>query len=238
MGSSSLKAKPIYFISDLHLRADQPESFQLLQQFLQQTAPISDRIYIMGDLFDYWIGDDNVNEFNSKVIAALKEASQVCKLFFLPGNRDYLVGKKFLQQTGMSLLPDPYLLTYYKQNIVLSHGDLLCRKDYLHLIYRKVSQSKFGKNLILKRPLAKRIKIAQQARKISRGNIQAKQDPVSNQYCQKLLREYNANTIIHGHTHQAYKHELNGWHRIVLGDWHDTAVVARLDRNGVELVKI
>jgi UDP-2,3-diacylglucosamine hydrolase len=232
-----------YFISDLHLSEHAIDSFELFKKFMENCAPKANNLFIMGDLFDYWIGDDDHSKFNDRVIKLIRTTSDNgCKVFFLPGNRDYLIGNVFLAKTKMKLLPDPYLLIFNNQRILLSHGDLLCRKDYLHLIYRKISQSKLGKKYSLNSSIETRRSYANKARMFSRGNKRIKTDPVTINYCEKILQKYNAKVLIHGHIHQPgnYIHEgRHAFKRVVLGDWHSTAKIASLDNFGeIRIIKL
>ena len=234
--SATVKHKDIaYFISDIHLSEKHQDSWQLFSKFMHQYAANAKSLYILGDLFDYWIGDDDRSLFNDQVITLIKSTVDLgTKVYFMPGNRDFLIGETFLQKTGMMLLPDPYVLIHKHQRIVLCHGDLLCRKDKMHQLFRKLTQNKFSKKLFLNRPLPKRRAIALKARKASRGNKVADFDPVCSKYTSKLMHKKISTIMIHGHTHQANVHQHNdtySFKRVVLGDWHSSAVIASLDCN-------
>ena len=227
--------KPIYFISDLHLSEQQPASNNLFHRFMHNQASQAQAVFILGDLFDYWIGDDDRSLFYDKVMQALRDTHKLgVKLYFMPGNRDFLIGNWFLEQTGMQRLPDPYVFIHQHQRILLTHGDLLCRQDKRHLLFRRITQSTWGKQLLLSRPLPKRRKLALRTRRLSRGNASYTTDPVSAGYTSKLMHQHQAKQLVHGHTHQAAIHHHSGSHRytrIVLSDWHDQATIATLDED-------
>lgn len=234
------------FISDLHLSANQPAITRLFLHFLTHQARQAKTLYILGDLFETWIGDDNKTRFNTTIITALEAlvASGVTT-YFMPGNRDFLIGRCFIQQTGCRYLPDPSLIDLYGQSILLTHGDSLCTLDKNYLRYRRWSRYRSLQSLFLKLPLALRQKIAHRLRRIehpitSENNDQY--DVVMSHLFQCLNQYPNSTLIIHGHTHQPCIQLIQQGSklvkRFVLSDWQDTQgnVLVALPNLSFELI--
>lgn len=155
-----------YFIADLHLAEDRPHLTQLFVDFMQHKAPQAEQLYILGDLFDFWIGDDE----NSLLIETVKTqirnlVKQGVPCYFIHGNRDFLIGKKFAQDCGLILLPTYHLIDLYGQKTLLCHGDTLCTDDVNYQRYRKKVHQKWRQWLFLHLPLKIRLKIATKIRK-------------------------------------------------------------------------
>ena len=160
--------KKTAFISDLHLDKNTPKSLELLKAFLECQRDKLDALYLLGDIFEHWIGDDAADSFQKKVITLLKSYSDHgIKLFVIVGNRDFLIGKKFVTQINASLLSDPFVANIYGQKVLLSHGDLLCTLDKAYQRMRKILQSTFGKKILLSLPVKVRQRIAENLRKKS-----------------------------------------------------------------------
>ena len=217
------------FISDLHLSADQPALTRLFLYFLQHQARKAEALYILGDLFAAWIGDDDTTPFNQQIATALAEltASGV-NTYFMPGNRDFLIGQRFIEESGCKLLADPTLITLYGIPTLLSHGDSWCTLDKRYIAFRRVTRTRFLQALFLKLPLSLRQKIAAYLRgnddhTTPPGN-QPKYDVVINEIV-SCLQHYPAQLIIHGHTHQPCIQLIQTkppLKRIVLSDWRPT----------------
>lgn len=216
------------FISDLHLDPDMPKITQLFFEFLEK-ARLAKALYILGDLFEVYIGDDDKNKFIDAVNYHLKQLTQYgLPIYFLPGNRDFLVGDNFAIQTGCKILTDPTCINLFATSTVLTHGDILCIKDKKHQLFRKITNSNFIKKIFLKLPLNFRRNIANKIRNISKTHTQRtvayKMDVESNAV-KNLLLQNDATQIIHGHTHQPNIHNFqvneHAMRRIVLGAWHD-----------------
>ncbi|WP_342220724.1 UDP-2,3-diacylglucosamine diphosphatase [Rickettsiella endosymbiont of Miltochrista miniata] len=219
------------FISDLHLSSDQSAITQLFLNFLQHQARQAEALYILGDLFETWIGDDNLSPYNQTIITALAEltASGVAA-YFMPGNRDFLIGKRFIQQTGCRYLVDPTIIDLYGSPTLLTHGDSWCTLDEDYQRYRRWSRYPFWQFLFLHLPLAWRQKIANYLR----GQEHAapptdtmKYDVVMADLLACLKHYPGTQQIIHGHTHlpsiQLVKQADNTWvKRFVLSDWNNT----------------
>ncbi|MES2998916.1 MAG: UDP-2,3-diacylglucosamine diphosphatase [Pseudomonadota bacterium] len=217
------------FISDLHLSAQQPNLTRLFLYFLQHQARHAEALYILGDLFETWIGDDNETPFNKQIATALAEltASGVAT-YFMAGNRDFLMGQRFIEKTGCKLLADPKLITLYGIPTLLMHGDSLCTLDKRYVIFRRLTRTRFLQSLFLKLPLWLRQKIACYLRGNDNDHEntlsdETKFDVVMSTLCSDLKR-YPAQLIIHGHTHkpciQLFQVNKSLLKRIVLSDWN------------------
>ena len=137
-------------ISDLHLSEAKPRTVKLLQQFIAKWAAKADALYILGDLFELWAGDDDRTEFNTKIIELLKDlSSQNVKVYLMPGNRDFILGETFAKECNCSLLPDPYKTTIYGVPLLLTHGDILCTKDRAAVLFRLLTNNSICKKLLL-----------------------------------------------------------------------------------------
>ncbi len=220
----------ILFISDLHLCSEQPGITQLFLNFLRQQARDAKTLYILGDLFETWIGDDDINPHNRTIIAALAEltASGV-STYFMPGNRDFLIGKRFLQQTGCHYLADPTVIKLYGNSTLLTHGDSFCSLDTDYQRYRRWSRHPFWQSLFLRLPVSWRQKIANHLRGQEHSNpsmpMAVKHDVVISDLLACLTEYPGTQQIIHGHTHlpsiELIKNEDNNWIQcFVLSDWH------------------
>lgn len=219
------------FISDLHLSNDQPAMTQLFLGFLQHQARQAEALYILGDLFEIWIGDDNLNPYYQMIITALAELSaKGVTVYFMPGNRDFLIGKHFIQETGCHYLADPTVINLYGISTLLTHGDSWCTLDKPYLRYRRWSRYPFWQNLFLRLPLAWRQKIALYLRDQTHSDkerLEIKYDVVLPDLLASLTHYPDTQQIIHGHTHLPSIHLIKKtdttWiYRFVLSDWQPT----------------
>ncbi len=224
-----------YFISDLHLQANNPETAEIFSRFLAQITPGADALYILGDLFEAWIGDDDLTPFNLRILKVLKQTSQSgLPVFFMRGNRDFLIGKKFAEMTGVQILPDPCVIQLYGVQTLLMHGDSLCTFDVLHQRMRIIMHNRFCQWIALQTPLSLRRKAGEFWRKKSRGHISEASSyimDVNPDSVRKALQEFQVSWLIHGHTHRPGIHQLSGAQRIVLGAWHHQGNALRVDNN-------
>jgi UDP-2,3-diacylglucosamine hydrolase len=228
------------FISDLHLEGAHPEIGKQFLAFLQQEAVCAEALYILGDLFESWIGDDDPNPHYAAMKSALRSvADQGVPVFFMHGNRDFLIGHRFAGETGVRLLPDPCKVNLYGQEVLLSHGDALCTDDLKYQEVRTVTRNPGWQAMMLKKPLAERQAIVRQARADSMahgGSIDPQISDVTQAEVEQLLRHHNVRTLLHGHTHRPAVHRflLDGEPatRIVLGDWYEQGSVVRWDATG------
>lgn len=243
-------SSPILFISDLHLSEALPKTCAAFYRFIDQIAANACALFILGDLFEYWIGDDCLHDVNSTAYAITQSLAQLkqrgVSLFILPGNRDFLLGREFAQQAQARLLDDICLLNAWSKHIVLAHGDSLCIDDHRYQRYRYWVHQPWLQNLFLKMPLAWRQKIAQRLRQSSQHRYDmapsfAPYQDVNNRFAQQILLQYQTDILIHGHTHQAQCHALTQGIRWVLSDWDldhaQRANYLRLDHSGLHAIK-
>lgn len=223
------------FISDLHLDPTHPETTQLFLKFLQFQASHADALYILGDFFEVWVGDDDASAFNQTIISALKALTTAgVPVYIMHGNRDFLLGEQFLHQTGCQLLADPSVIDLYGTPTLVMHGDTLCTEDQAYLRFREKAHNPAYQRWFLSLPLFIRKFIARllrtlSARRLGKLNttdiriLDANPDEVK-----QLIQYYQINMIIHGHTHIP-SIQLN---RIVLGDWHAYGSILVCKPNG------
>lgn len=216
------------FISDLHLEESRPDITQQFLQFLKTCEATVDALYILGDLFEVWVGDDDETLFHRDIIRALKSATaQGLPIYFLYGNRDFLIGKKFLRETGCQLLADEERIIIYGTPVLLMHGDTLCTHDVQYLKARKKGRNRFLQTLFLFLPLKIRKNFADKMRAKStlhtRSTTQEMMDVVQEEVA-RVMQKHTVKYLIHGHTHRPaiHKFSLNKTDatRIVLGAWH------------------
>ena len=223
--------RTVDLISDLHLEASDAETFGAWQGYLETTP--ADAIFILGDLFEVWIGDDAaaLPGFEAQCAEVLRAATARRPIYFMHGNRDFLVGDAFAAQCGLTLLDDPTVLALHDKRWLLSHGDALCLEDTEYLRFRAQVRTPAWKEAVLARPmeerraLARSVRAQSEDRKQSPGMVWADVDADA---ARDWLRQANATTLVHGHTHKPATHSLgNGLERIVLSDWDVTAHPAR-----------
>lgn len=239
--------RSIEFISDLHLQPQLPLTWQSWRQYLQ--ASTADAIFMLGDLFEAWVGDDALDEagsFEAECAQTLRQASSQRALFFMHGNRDFLVGAQFAQRTGMQLLPDPSCITFLGRRWLLSHGDALCVEDTEYQRFRAMARSPAWQQQILAQPLDQRRQLAGAMRNQSEARRMREviTADVDTQAALAWLHTAHAPTLIHGHTHRPASHPLDADHqRVVLTDW-DTdleparAEVLRMDAAGLQRIAL
>ncbi len=219
----------IEFISDLHLSPAQPATLEAWLRYLGATR--ADALFILGDLFEVWIGDDAADEpgFEADCSAALQRAARQRPVFVMHGNRDFLIGPHWCERTGVQRLDDPTTLDAFGQRWLLSHGDALCLEDHDYQAFRAQVRSDAWQRDFLARPLIERRAIARGMRDASearkRSSAQTTGDPlwadVDAAAAVQWLTRAGASTLIHGHTHRPRQHDLqNGLQRLVLSDWH------------------
>ena len=218
-------------LSDLHLGPDTPGTVARLEQHLAETP--AQAVLLLGDIFEVWVGDDARHEpFEVSVVSLLRDASQRLDLFFMHGNRDFLVGAELLADAGMTALPDPTVLDAFGQRWLLAHGDAQCLDDAAYQAWRATSRSAAWQADFLAKPLADRQAFGRQARAQSRASqaAQLMSTDLDADACRALLAKAGATTMIHGHTHRPAEHDLgNGLRRVVLADWDLDATPPRGD---------
>lgn len=222
----------VEFVSDVHLHAQAPATLARFRHYLEQTR--THAIFILGDLFEVWVGDDTLDDpspFERVVLEALQQAALRRPLFFVPGNRDFLVGPRLLQATGMHCLSDPCVLVSGPQRLVISHGDALCWADTAYMAFRREVRSQPWQERFLSRSLAERRQQAAAMRQASQAQqAQRAKEHANTPYGDvhpdavlDLLHQCAAPTLVHGHTHHPLTHTIGmppqGASRWVLSDW-------------------
>jgi UDP-2,3-diacylglucosamine hydrolase len=209
-----------YFISDLHLSPEQPELAEKFYYFLSNIAKYGDALYILGDFFSMWIGDDNNHPFYRQVINTLNQFTQEgLNIYIMHGNRDFLLDQQFCHESGCQLLADPCYIKIYDKLAVICHGDTLCLEDTGYLRFRKIIRNDMLKWLYLKLPLRLRQRIADGVKRQAdplRMDVTAAQDAIN-----QITDSYRIKLLIHGHTHRPTieYHPKTEFKRIVLSDW-------------------
>ncbi len=228
------------FVSDVHLQADEPEITQQFLQLLDHCDQTVDAIYILGDLFEAWIGDDDLTPLHQEMIRALKrKTDHGLPIYFLSGNRDFLIGKKFLQATGCKPLIDETIITLYGTRILLMHGDALCTLDVEYMKARKLMHNCILQKLFLLLPLKFRQKLANNLRNKSehyKKNISKEIMDVTQDEVIRVMQKHHVQFLIHGHTHRPAIHQFLldniNVERIVLPAWHGKGAVLCWYQNG------
>lgn len=218
----------IAFISDLHLSAQRPSSLTLFSDFMEKSGCLLSELYILGDLFDYWIGDDGSETLGySGVEQALRSTVDAgTRIFFIAGNRDFLVGEEFAARTGVELLEDMTVLELYDQRVMIAHGDRFCIDDTAYMQARAHFLDPEWQRQVLQTPIEDRLKAAielrQQSQETKRNKAEEIMD-VNAGEIERVFREFDLDIMIHGHTHRPYVHQLEidgrSRRRYVLGEW-------------------
>lgn len=231
-----------YFIADIHLAEDRPDITDCLLTFLRDEAPHAEVLYVLGDLFEVWIGDDNTTPFNNQIAAAFKQVSTTTQVYFIHGNRDFAIREGWAKKAGMTLLPEQAVIDLYGTPTLISHGDELCTRDVVYQKFRKKSRGWWWPRLMLALPLWYRRRVAANGRKQSKINQQGLKPEIMDvtpEEVVKMAEKFNVQQLIHGHTHRPDIHqfEANGQPatRIVLGDWYDQGSVLKVSANTTEL---
>ncbi|MDO4227913.1 UDP-2,3-diacylglucosamine diphosphatase [Neisseria sp.] len=236
------------FIADLHLSDDTPALNRLFLQFLQEQQGRADALYILGDLFEVWLGDDILSNIAVEAAAALKTFSQSAPVYFICGNRDFLLGKNYAERAGITLLPDIREIELYGTHYLISHGDEMCTDDVPYQRFRRIIRNPWLQKLLLALPQSRRRKIAAKIRAASKQKKQAMgHTPVSDvteSGVQAALNKHpQTEALIHGHTHRpaVHEHGFNGRtvKRYVLPDWYGgSGGYLKVSPAGVEMVAL
>ena len=229
------------FIADLHLCQEEPAITAGFLHFLQREAPHCDALYILGDLFEAWIGDDDPNPLHQQIASALRALPvPVC---FIHGNRDFLIGRRFARASGMTLLPEEQVLTLYGHRLLIMHGDTLCTDDAGYLRFRAKVHNPWIQRLFLALPLWIRKRIAARMRADSKQANQHKSQTimdVNQEAVAAAMLRQQVPLLIHGHTHRPAIHTLSlkgeTAQRAVLGAWHSRGAMIQLDASGIQLL--
>ena len=222
-------------ISDIHLTPSMPLTAQRFFDFCEKEAPKVEAVFILGDLFEYWVGDDTSSSspFQQEVLRALASLSTKTKTYYVHGNRDFLIGSGFLKKTGLTLLADPSLIDIAGEKYLVCHGDSLCTADIGYQVFRSIVRKPWIQKLFLSMPLSWRRSIANSLRSNSHAQYQysaskssalnSVRTNVTLEACAAVMKDWSMNKLIHGHTHlPAHHHEQldqQTWQRWVLSDW-------------------
>lgn len=242
-----LNAALTLFVSDLHLTARRPETADLFQRFLAGQARDAQALYILGDLFDYWAGDDDLGDpFNARICTALADlAGKGTRIFFMAGNRDFLAGEQFGVSSRLTFLDDPTVIDLAGTPTLLMHGDTLCTDDTDYLAFRAVARAPQWRADMLAKPLAERKAMLDVLRARSEAAKQGKDYDVmdaNGEAVVQAFRHHGVCRLIHGHTHRQARHEhlVDGraCERWVLGDWHARGNALAVDADGCRWISV
>ena len=228
------------FISDLHLEVDRPDIGEQFFAFLEDEAKNAEALYILGDLFDALVGDDDPNPHYADVKKALRAlVDSGVPVYFMHGNRDFMVGEDFAKETGVRILPDPVAVDLYGNHVLLSHGDALCTDDFEYQKIRAMTRKPEWQAMMLAKPLEERLLLARAAREESKARgqtIDMDIMDVNQEAVKRTILDYGVDILLHGHTHRPDVHSVEFddrvAKRIVLGDWYDQGSVLRWDEDG------
>lgn len=237
-----------YFISDLHLSAERNDITECFMTFLCEDAPKADALYILGDLFEVWVGDDDINPFTRHIAQALHNLSLTTPVYFIHGNRDFALKSKYAKLAGFTLLDEQTVLDIYGTPTLVMHGDELCTRDVEYMRFRKKSRSRLWQMFMLSLPLSWRKRIANNGRNVSAQNKQALSMDIMDVTPAEVVNTFERHGVkrmIHGHTHRPDIHihsiKIDGVKkdatRIVLGDWYSQGSILKVDKHGFELQK-
>lgn len=232
------------FISDLHLAPERPDIILLFERFLDEQARHAESLYILGDLVEYWLGDDDEARGLASVFNKIKHISdQGVAIYFMHGNRDFLMGKQLAKRIGCTLIDDPYIAMFDKQPVILMHGDTLCTDDVDYIKMRAFLRNPAWQQDFLAKPLAERIIMARALREKSSEetrNKSAEIMDVNAAAVELAFSQHHSKLMIHGHTHRPNIHQLvvnnQPVTRIVLGDWYSHG--SYLEFNGINDYKL
>jgi UDP-2,3-diacylglucosamine hydrolase len=233
----------ILLISDLHLQEERPDITRAFLDFLAGRARSAEALYILGDFFEAWIGDDAMTPYQVSICAALRELSdRGTKIYVMHGNRDFLLGKTFCKAAGATLLPDPSVVRFNEQSVLLMHGDSLCTRDEGYMRMRRVLRNPLTLFVLRHLPLATRQKLARKLRSESRAQTRMKATDIVDVTVEQvplLMQAHGVHTLVHGHTHRPAVHRLQvgelAARRIVLGDWDREGWALQVDEQGFAL---
>jgi len=226
------------FISDLHLDGSRPAVTKLFFHFLAGEAQEAEALYILGDLFEVWIGDDDDDTHDQAVIGRLQDAARHVPIAIMRGNRDFLLGERFQKMTDCRLMEDAEVVDLYGTPTLLMHGDTLCTDDEAYQQFRRMARDPAWQQSMLAKPLTERRAIAKQARDRSAIESSMKADAIMDVNADAVaaaMQTHGVSRLIHGHTHRPAVHELVSGQRIVLGDWYDQGSALRVRADGFTL---
>jgi len=235
------------FVSDLHLCAGRPQSNRVFLRFLERDARSARALYILGDLFEYWVGDDDLDDpFNATIVAALARlAASGVPTYLMHGNRDFVIGEAFARASGITLLPDPTIIELDGNAVLLMHGDTLCTLDLEYQAFRREARSQTWISALMRQPLAERKAAVEALRRRSEQEKRAKPAEIMDvapAEIEAALRRYGYPRLIHGHTHRPARHvhRVDGHvcERWVLADWYQGGSYLACDESGCRAVQL
>ncbi|MGX5219188.1 UDP-2,3-diacylglucosamine diphosphatase [Pseudomonas segetis] len=230
----------ILLISDLHLEQERPDITRAFLHFLGTRARQAEALYILGDFFEVWIGDDAISPFQRSIADALKQLSESgTAIFLMHGNRDFMIGQRFCREAGCTLLRDPSVVELAGEAVLLMHGDSLCTRDENYMRMRRYLRNPLSLWILRHLPLGTRHKLARKLRNESRAQTRMKASDivdVTPDEVSRVMAEHGVKTLIHGHTHRPAVHKLlvnsEPARRIVLGDWDRQGWALQVDETG------
>ncbi|EIK95084.1 UDP-2,3-diacylglucosamine hydrolase [Pseudomonas sp. M47T1] len=233
----------ILLISDLHLQEERPDITRAFLEFLAGRARSASALYILGDFFEAWIGDDAMSPYQLSICEALRALGDSgTTIFLMHGNRDFLIGKRFCKAAGATLLADPSVVDFYGEPVLLMHGDSLCTRDEAYMRMRRILRNPLTLFILRRLPLRTRHKLARKLRSESRAQTRMKANDivdVTPEEVPQVMADHKVVTLIHGHTHRPAIHKLNVGdvpaRRIVLGDWDKEGWALQVDEQGMSL---
>ncbi|MDM8349973.1 UDP-2,3-diacylglucosamine diphosphatase [Pseudomonas sp. sp1636] len=232
----------ILLISDLHLEQERPDISRAFLHFLESRASAAEALYILGDFFEVWIGDDAISPFQRSIAQALRQLSDSgTRIYLMHGNRDFMLGQTFCREAGCTLLRDPSLVELGGERVLLMHGDSLCTQDQAYMRLRRWLRNPLSLLILRNLPLATRRKLARKLRNESRAQTRRKASDivdVTPTEVPRIMAAHGVRTLIHGHTHRPAVHQLEvagqPARRIVLGDWDSQGWVLQVDGQGFQ----
>ena len=230
----------ILLISDLHLEEQRPDISRAFLRFIETRARQAEALYILGDFFEVWVGDDGMTPFQHQIARALHALSESgTRIYLMHGNRDFMIGQAFCREAGCTLLSDPHIALLGGERVLLMHGDSLCTLDKSYMRMRRLLRNPLSLLILRNLPLARRQKIAAKLRSTSRQETRMKASDiidVTPDEVLKVMRKHGVRTLIHGHTHRPASHSLQidgePAQRIVLGDWDRQGWALQVDASG------
>ena len=229
----------VLFISDIHLSTERADVLRAFLDFLSERAVKANSLYILGDLFEAWVGDDDPSELARQVKRSLRDLSNNdVNVFIQHGNRDFTIGKRFIDDIKGTLISDEHTVTFENQSTLVMHGDSLCTDDIVYQRFRRKSRNRLYRWCLTNLPLAVRERIAHKWRSksaLANSNKASEIMDVNIDAVGAVMTKHNATTLIHGHTHRPKVHSLDGYTRIVLGDWETSGSYVVLNKDGFEL---
>lgn len=233
----------ILLISDLHLEEERPDITRAFLDLLGGRARSAQALYILGDFFEVWIGDDAMTPYQLSICQALRELSDSgTQVFLMHGNRDFMLGKAFCKTAGATLLADPSVVDFYGEPVLLMHGDSLCTRDEAYMRMRRYLRNPVSLWILRHLPLRIRHKLARKLRNESRAQTRMKANDivdVTPEEVPRIMQQFKVRTLVHGHTHRPAIHKLQigdlAAKRIVLGDWDRQGWALQVDEQGMQL---